>query len=451
MTKTRTQTLALLVAIVALLLGACGGSDTTQSSSSDAPSTDASTPSGEEATSEAGADSEAGPAEPVTVTYWHAYNEEGAESQTLNETVIPKFEEEHPNITIDAVAFPYDDLHQKLITATAGNTLPCLVRSDIIWVPELAELGVLAPLDEQMDDFDSLAGRTYEAALATNQWDGSYYGLPLDTNTRVLMYNQDALDAAGMDQPPTTFDELRALADGLEGSGQFAFADNGTSGWNLLPWIWSAGGSMTDDELTTASGHLNSDASVAGVQLLVDLHDQGEIPDLIMGADGGIATSEGLPKGDYATILDGPWMFPIFEGQYPDFDLQTATVPAGDGGSISVVGGEDLVMTTSCEDKDEAAEVARFMLSDFAQTEMAKVGQMPVLADLGDTLTDIEPYYGIFAEQLQTARPRPPHPQYPKIEEVLSTEVQKAFRGDVSVQEALDSAATQIDQILAQG
>ncbi len=392
-----------------------------------------------------------GDGDTVTVTYWHAYNEEGPEAQTLNEVVIPEFEKDHPTINIEAVAFPYDSLRQKLLTSAAGETLPCLVRSDIIWVPELAELGVLAALDEQMGDFDELAARTYEGALATNQWDGGHYGLPLDTNTRVLMYNDEVLSAAGVTKPPATFDDLRAFADTRSGSAAFAFAESGTGGWQLLPWIWSAGGQMLSPDQTAATGYLNSPESVAGVELLVDLHQAEEIPDLIVAPEGGIPTSEGLPQGTYATILDGPWMFPIFEAQYPDFELQTAPVPAGPAGSVSVVGGEDIVMTASCEHKDEAADVIRFMLSELAQLEMAKVGQMPVLSDLGDKLTDIQGYYGVFAEQLVTAQPRPPHPKYTQLEGIMSTQVQRAFRGEVSVQEALDTAAQEIDAVIAAG
>jgi multiple sugar transport system substrate-binding protein len=385
----------------------------------------------------------------VVIKYWHAYSADSPEIKTLENKVIPAFEKSHPGIKVESVPYPYDELHKKLLTATAGGTLPCLVRSDIIWVPELAKLGTLAALSDEMDDFSEIAAKTYDGPLATTEYDGKNYGLPLDTNTRVLMYNQATLDEAGMDQPPATFDDLRKLADGLKGTGDFAFADNGTSGWNLLPWIWSAGGEMTDADMTTASGHLNSPESVAGVQLLVDLYKEGQVPDLITGAQGGTETSVGLPKGDYATMLDGPWMFPIFESQNPDFQLRTAPVPAGPGGSISVVGGEDVVMTDSCPSKDEAEQFVRFLLGDEAQTDMAETGQMPVLSGLGSQLTDIKPYYGVFAEQLKTARPRLPHPEYPKIEEILSTEVQKAFTGDVTVQQALDSAAEQIDSILA--
>lgn len=78
---------------------------------------------------------------------------------------------------------------------------------------------------------------------------------------------------------------------------------------------------------------------------------------------------------------------------------------------------------------------------------MAKVGQMSVLAELD--VTALNDYYDVFVEQLATARARTPHPQYPQIEEVLSTQVQRAFSGEVSVEEALTVAAEQIDDLLA--
>lgn len=387
----------------------------------------------------------------VTLTYWHAYSADSPEVHQLETVVIPAFTKAHPNITVKDVAFPYDQLHQKLLTSAAGGNLPCLVRSDIIWVPELAKLGAIVDMDKQLPEFGTIAGRTYPGALATNLYKGEHFGLPLDTNTRVLMYNQATLTKAGMTSPPKTFDDVRALAAKLKGTGDVAFADNGTSGWNLFPWIWSAGGDVTDPAQTKATGYLNSAKSVAGVQLLVDLYKQGQLPNIVMGGKGGLDTAVGLPNGKYASILDGPWMYPIFQKQNPTFALKTAPVPDGGGGSISVVGGEDLVMTSSCPDMPEASEFARYMLSDDAQIAMAKVGQMPVLKDLGSKLTAIQPYYAPFVAQLQTAKPRLPNPEYPKIETIISDEVQKAFKGQESVQQALDAAASQVDPLLANG
>jgi multiple sugar transport system substrate-binding protein len=385
----------------------------------------------------------------TTITFWHAYatNAASPELQRLTKIVIPRFEKLHPNIEVQQVPFAYGDLQQKLTTATAGGTLPDVLRSDIAWVPQYAKLGVFARLDTSLPGFKAIAKMTYKGSLATNYYKGHYYGLPLDTNTRVLMYNQSALASAGINSPPVTFADLRADAPKLKAKGISLFADGGTGGWNVLPWIWSGGGSLTNATYTTASGYLNSPRTVAAVQLLVDLYKQGAIPSLITGDQGAVGTEDGLATGKYATILDGPWMFPIFRSAYPNFNLKTAPVPAGPGGSISVVGGEDIVMTQASKHKAAAEQFIQFMLSKWAQTQMAHAGQMPVRTDLTKQLTKINAYYGIFQKQLRTARPRTPVPNWPQIDTVLGNAIATALKsGDTKG--ALDSAAQQIDGLL---
>ena len=132
-------------------------------------------------------------------------------------------------------------------------------------------------------------------------------------------------------------------------------------------------------------------------------------------------------------------MFPIFADQYPDFQLQTAPVPAGAGGSISVVGGESVVLTAIVRTTSPPpSEFMRYLLSKDSQLAMAEVGQMPVLSSLGADVTSIHDYYGAFVDQLATARPRPPTPAWTQIDQVLQAQTQLAFRGDATVQEALD-------------
>jgi multiple sugar transport system substrate-binding protein len=151
-------------------------------------------------------------------------------------------------------------------------------------------------------------------------------------------------------------------------------------------------------------------------------------------------------------MLDGPWMYPVFDEQFPNFEVQAALMPEGDGGSVSVVGGEDIVLTQTCENQPAAIEFIRHMLSEESQTALAEAGQMSVRTDMAETLTNIQDYYDVYVEQLETgARPRTPHPQWTRMEEIMKNQVQTAFQGKQSVQEALDKAAEEIDAILAQG
>jgi len=388
----------------------------------------------------------------VTLTLWGTYGNGGNSAQTdmLQKTVIPAFESANPGIKIKYVDMPYDSLLQKLTTGAAAGQLPDLVRADIGWVPKFGALKVFAPLDQDMSDFQKLAGDTYPGSLATNKFGDHYYGLPLDTNTRVLISNADALKKAGIAHPPATFDDLKADAPALTKQGVSVFADGGLQGWNVYPWIWSAGGSVTNADQTKATGYLNSPQSVAGVQLLVDLYQQGAIPNLIIGDKGATQTSDGLPKAKYATILDGPWMSDIWKGQYPDFTPVYSPMPAGPGGSVSVVGGEDIAMTTSSKNQSAAEKFIAFTQTADFQINMAKTGQMSVVKSLDPQEAAAVPAFAPFIKQLATAKPRPSVPQAPAIDTALNDELVKAFEGKESVKDALDHAAATIDPLLTQ-
>lgn len=75
----------------------------------------------------------------VNITFWHGYNEDSGEADLLVNTLIPQFEAEHPDIKVTAVSVPYDSFLTKLIAAISAGSAPDLFRSDIIWVPQLAE------------------------------------------------------------------------------------------------------------------------------------------------------------------------------------------------------------------------------------------------------------------------------------------------------------------------
>ncbi|HEX7003663.1 MAG TPA: extracellular solute-binding protein [Trueperaceae bacterium] len=378
-----------------------------------------------------------------TITFWHTYSTGSGEEQTMLEEVIPRFEAENPGITVEATAFPYQEFRQKLLTAFAGGVVPDLVRMDIIWVPEFADMGALEQLDEY-DGFAQLQSSVFPGILATNFWDGHYYGLPLDTNTQVFLYNSDAID-----EPPATFDEFVTFVQEASDPTEevFGYSLPGPYAWYFLPWIWSNGGAVTDPDITVASGYLNSPATVEAVEMLVGLYDEGFLAPTIAGS--GLGSWEGLGSGQYVATQDGPWAYPSITSQYPDMNFAHAPFPAGDGGSISVVGGEDIVMFSDSDDKEAAWKFTQFLLSPWAQMTMAPTGQIPVIKEaLQDPYIQEHPFYGIYLEQLQTAKPRTPHPEWPRIEGIIQTAFQRVVAGDASAQEAFDRAAAEVDALL---
>lgn len=426
-----------VAAVAPLVLSACmGGSPTPAPSAAPSAAESGSAPS---------------PSQELTgsVTFWNGYAADGEEIKTFTETVLPAFNALYPNVTVNHQEIPYDDLRQKLVTGLAGGTLPDVLRADIIWVPEFADQDALLPLDTEMSDFQQIADTTFAGPLSTNKWKDHYYGLPLDTNTRIQFLNEAVMADAGITAPPTTIDEFEAAAKQVQdklGKNVYMYAEGGTGAWSVLPWIWSFGGGVTDENITSAEGVLNGPGTVAAVTKLKEWLDAGYLSPSILG--GGTATSEQFGGGTTVSILEGPWMPGIFKNQFPELKFTYATVPAGPGGSHSVVGGENIVVFKSTQDKEAALAFTRFMLSEEAQLAMGKVGQMPVLKSLSGN-AQLPDYYPTFQKQLETANARTPSPAWPKIDEAISNAVLKALRGDMEVQAALDEAAKAVDAALA--
>ncbi|MEA4906957.1 MAG: extracellular solute-binding protein [Chloroflexi bacterium] len=385
----------------------------------------------------------------VEITFWHTYNEEGAENDMLVKTLIPIFEEAHPDIKVNAVSVPYDNFREKLLAAISANTAPDLIRTDIIWVPELAEVGALAALDEVMPDFEDYRSNVFEGPLSTNFWKDHYYGLPLDTNTKVWLYNDALYQEAGLDGPPATLAELETACQAIQEVNPEAslFAADGMYSWVTLPWVWSFGGDITDEGITTASGYINSPKAVAAYEYLLQLYDEGCIAPVIMGD--GVDPYAGFAAGTYASMDNGPWAYSILNGQYPDFEFSAALFPAGEAGSIEIVGGEDINLTQQSQHPQEAMEFIRYLLSQDYQLKMMEVGQMPVRADLADSdAVKNHPFLGTFFEQIATSKARTAHPSWNQMDTILTDAGQYIFRGEKTPQQALDDAAAQIDELL---
>jgi ABC-type glycerol-3-phosphate transport system substrate-binding protein len=386
-----------------------------------------------------------------TITFWDSYSEGGGQNNVVTtlDQIISSFEAQNPGVTVKHQEIGYSDLRQKLVTGIAGGEVPDVLRADITWVPEFANDGALLALDQAMPDFTQLADQTFAGPLATNKWDGHYYGLPLDTNTRLLFYSKSIFAKAGISTPPATIDEFEADMAKIKASGasQYGYAEGGTGSWNILPWVFSMGGGITNADLTQATGVLNGPQTVAAVQKLYDWIKLGYLSPSILG--GGLGTTDALGKGNTAMIVDGPWMPDIFSNQYPNLDYGLAPLPTGAAGGVSVVGGEDIVVFKQTQNQAAALAFTRFMLSSEAQLAMGKVGNMPVLKSLTGN-SELPSYYAIFQQQMQTALPRTPTPQWSKIDDVVTNAVLKALRGDETVQNSLNDAAATIDALLKQ-
>ena len=136
--------------------------------------------------------------ETITIVVWDFG---GDEFSWMDKIVIPAYEELHPNIKIEHVGVPEDDLGTKLETAIAANAPPDLV----VFPPtRVLAAGHVLPLDDYMArdglkraDYCTLfESRDVFHGGGTN--DNKVMSLPIDTNIWGMMYNKDLFAEAGL-------------------------------------------------------------------------------------------------------------------------------------------------------------------------------------------------------------------------------------------------------------
>jgi arabinogalactan oligomer / maltooligosaccharide transport system substrate-binding protein len=223
MKKNLLALLSLLV-IASLALAACGGG---------APATEA--PAEEPA------------AEPVEVTFWHAYGTGSAEETALA-TILAQAETDLPNIKINVLQVPFNDLFTKYDTDVAAGGGP-----DFFVAPN-DNLGGQARAGTIADITDLVAGKLgdySELSQGGMMYDGKMYGIPESLKAVAFWYNTDLLPEA-----PATTDDLKAL---MEGGTPIAISYGCYHHWGFFG---SFGGQIFDDQFNFVADEANQ-ANVA--------------------------------------------------------------------------------------------------------------------------------------------------------------------------------------------
>ena len=103
------------------------------------------------------------------LTFWTI----GREGEAIIQ-LLPAFEQAHPDIHVKVQQLPLTAAHQKLLTAFAGNSTPDISQLGNTWLPELAALYALEPLQARADRSTVVQPDDYFANIwATNVIEGS--------------------------------------------------------------------------------------------------------------------------------------------------------------------------------------------------------------------------------------------------------------------------------------
>jgi len=79
------------------------------------------------------------------ITLWHGL---GTEASLLNDRIIPAWNEQHPDVTVNVLQVPFDQLRAKFVTEAAAGGGPDLLLGASDWIGEYYEADVIQPIDE---------------------------------------------------------------------------------------------------------------------------------------------------------------------------------------------------------------------------------------------------------------------------------------------------------------
>lgn len=384
--------------------------------------------------------------EEVTIQFWHNYDAGAGQIDVLNE-LIAQFEAENSGIKVNQVYLEWQALKDNVVAGATTGMLPDVLRGDIGFVPQFQSLNVLFEMSS-LPDYAQTAANVLEAPNSSAKMGDKFFGLAANTNTKILFYNKDMFDAAGVSAPATQ-DEMWAAAKKLSKGDVIGFVEAWTGVWNVGQYIWSNGGDVLAPDYSTAEGYINGPQSVAVIQNLADLYKDKALtgPTLDPGA---LGDTDGWAAGQYAMEIDGPWR--ATEMQKANINYGAMQMPAGSSGSVGVLGGEDFMMfkTSDAAHQEAAWKFIKFMAGKEAQIAMAKVGQMPVNTEAIEdpAVLEVMPLLPTFADALKTAKARPVTPKWGDMENIIATKVAEAITGQKAVQAALDEAAAEIDALI---
>lgn len=230
----------LCMAMTAAMLAGCGGDD---SSSGDDSKKGDDTPKTEEGGSTASGDEKT-----LNVWCW-----DPAFNIYAMEEAAKEYKKDNPDVTINVIETPWEDIQTKLTTAaTSGkfDTLPDIMlmqdnafQKNVITYPE-----AFADLTDSGIDFASFA----EGKTAYSIVDGKNYGVPFDNGAVIACYRTDILEQAGYtvdDFTDITWEDyLEKGKDILEKTGKPLLSCVAGESDVITMMLQSAGGSLFDKD-----------------------------------------------------------------------------------------------------------------------------------------------------------------------------------------------------------
>jgi multiple sugar transport system substrate-binding protein len=370
------------------------------------------------------------------------------------ETLIRGFEQEHPDIEVNVQKMPFTAAHEKLLTAYAGDTLPDIGQLGNTWIPELAALDALEPLDGYVAASKGIALDDYfPGILASNRLDRTLFGIPWYVDTRLLYYRKDLLSQAGFSEPPQTWQQwsdMLAAIKKLVGRDRYSV---------LLPVnefepLLVLGLQMPSELLRDGGrwGNFRSDDFRRVLTYYESMFAREWAPRMTNTQISNVWDEFG--HGLFSFYISGPWNIAEFKKRLPA-SLQnawmTAPMPGPDGPGHSSAGGSSLVLFKSSPAKAEAWLLVEYLSRPDVQQQFYDLtGDMPSRRSSWQMPALVEsPYARAFLAQLDRVKSPPKVPEWERIATEMRLTGERVVHRVRTIDQAVVELDRKTDEILA--
>jgi multiple sugar transport system substrate-binding protein len=445
------------VGALALLVSACG---TDGNGDTGDPATDPGEGNGEEQAAES-----AGPVTLEIAANAIRGGKNDVEAEWIEDYVIPTFEQmmadEGKDVTVEFTGRGVDDENFKAQIALdlASGTGADIINIDGIWVGEFVTAGYLEPLQEvvgaEVDDWEGW-DEIPEAVQANMSFEDQRYGIPAGTDGRVLYFNRDLFEQAGLpaDWQPTSWDDILETAETLRSElpdvtplqiNAGTAMGEATTMQGFLPLLAGTGARVYDED----SGQWLGDSPELRetLQFYADVYEGGlGDVDLQIQGDGRDRSFEAFADGQIAILAEGDYFWRGVvnpDGGVAPMDdrdevVGYALMPAREPGAgvdgqdfVSMSGGGGRVLNPGTDHPTEAWELLSFMNSE--EAVLAFVEAEPRVTQRSDvneaTLADDEHLSFISSEVLPITLYRPGFSEYPEVSALLQAATETVVMG----------------------
>ncbi len=386
----------------------------------------------------------------VEVVFW-AFGAEGEHVQAL----IPGFEARNPDIHVRLQMIPWTAAHEKVLTAYAGDATPDLCQWGNTWIPEMALLEAIEPLDARVRSSQVIhRSGFFQGIWETNVVDSILYGIPWYVDTRVLFYRKDLLEEVGFRQAPRTWNEWNAAAKAI-----VARHPNEEKYAVLLPTTeWAPpvilglqrGAKLLADHDTR--GDFSGEEFSRAFDYYISFFREHLAP---IGVTQVTNIYQGLAEGFFAMYISGPWNIGEFQRRMPDSlqdEWMTAPLPSPDSiyPGASLAGGSSLVLFRASRHKEAAWKLIEYLEDPAQQIRFYhETGDLPARVEAwNDSSLANNEYVRAFHTQLGRVTSPPKIPEWEQIAMKVQDYADLASRGALSVTDALASLDRDVNVIL---